>query len=824
MSCKKCKCKVCSCIKNDVPKTAVNGIVQNPNENGIVNVKVPTKTSELINDSGFGQGGGLESNLDYIRVNGDLAPIINKVAQISVPTKTSDIINDSDYTTKSYVDGEVGRVIDINTSGILGSINPSTNTSSLEDGVYRAEVEGTYPNASNIVVKEGYYTLLRKEIGVWKLESEVEMPMQDLTPLENRITEVENNFEYYTKITEDISNEKSLNFILHAKSAQENGSFNISQNWIGSEILDFKGSDFLDLSGFATISGVPRVVFYTSQSQSQTTKLSHVNHNVAGNISVDIPLGAVSAYVTLVSGAGVGSDLPNSIYNSLFKAKGFTKILGKTLDLSKVAPTERLETEQIKELATNKLYDGTSYPSSNIGVIGDKYFNSSNLRLYIKDVNGWGEGYFLGGENSFEYPSEFTFQPYPIMQQSNGYYHFKGFYNLRDEFAQLYIDTLINYYVDPVNGNNSNNGLTRQTALKTIQYAVMTKGARVLRLLKGNQFYGRTNTFDITADISTSEPLIIIGEEDGVFLAQSDKASQYIWTAEDNVWKAPRSLVDNVFDFNQTTPEGNPLHLIKCESLVECKSTINSFFADASLVYINTSDGNAPTSKFELVLRVLQQYVPSENVPFVYFENITFANSAGGNVLIKNNATTQFNTKVYLFKCKGLGNHLTNNFSIDNIKECWLQDCEAYDAKNDGFNYHTSKLSSGYTPMNVVEINCKGSRFGQNYPNETSSNASTVHEGITIIRMNSVFTYGRGGVVADVDGAKSLNLNVDVRYNYATAGNSASFIIQGTNGMMWLYDCYSKNIYNYSVIANMGAQCKYKDFIHDMPFSGDVIE
>ena len=181
MSCKKCKCKVCSCILNDVPKIAVNGIVQNQNENDVVNIKVPTKTSQLINDSGFGQGGGLESNLDYIRVNGDLAPIINKVAQISVPTKTSDIINDSDYTTKSYVDEGVGRVIDINTSGILGSINPSTNTSSLEDGVYRAEVEGTYPNASNIVVKEGYYTLLRKDNGVWKLESEVKMPTLSLT-------------------------------------------------------------------------------------------------------------------------------------------------------------------------------------------------------------------------------------------------------------------------------------------------------------------------------------------------------------------------------------------------------------------------------------------------------------------------------------------------------------------------------------------------------------------------------------------------------------------------------------------------------------------
>ena len=107
MSCKKCECKVCSCIKNDIPKIAVNEIVQNQNENDVVNIKVPTKTSQLINDSGFVQGEGLESNLDYIRVNGNLVPIINKVAQISVPTKTSDLENNSDFTTNGLLNKEI---------------------------------------------------------------------------------------------------------------------------------------------------------------------------------------------------------------------------------------------------------------------------------------------------------------------------------------------------------------------------------------------------------------------------------------------------------------------------------------------------------------------------------------------------------------------------------------------------------------------------------------------------------------------------------------------------------------------------------------------
>ena len=46
---------------------------------------------------------------------------------------------------------------------VVGSINTTTNTTSLPSGVYHTKTSGTYTNASGIVVKEGYYTLLRKK-------------------------------------------------------------------------------------------------------------------------------------------------------------------------------------------------------------------------------------------------------------------------------------------------------------------------------------------------------------------------------------------------------------------------------------------------------------------------------------------------------------------------------------------------------------------------------------------------------------------------------------------------------------------------------------
>lgn len=60
---------------------------------------------------------------------------------------------------------------------ILGSVLPIDDLANKPDGVYRATISGTY---SSVVVKEGYYTLLRKKDGVWSLESEVKMPSVDI--------------------------------------------------------------------------------------------------------------------------------------------------------------------------------------------------------------------------------------------------------------------------------------------------------------------------------------------------------------------------------------------------------------------------------------------------------------------------------------------------------------------------------------------------------------------------------------------------------------------------------------------------------------------
>ena len=108
-------------------------------------------------------------------------------------------MNSNPYVTKVELGVELDKQnqkIDLKVNnlelGVNGSIDTTTDTTSLPDGVYLTQIPGTYTNAGNIVVKEGYYTLLRKTGDVWSLESEVKMPMQNLDSINSDITALKN--------------------------------------------------------------------------------------------------------------------------------------------------------------------------------------------------------------------------------------------------------------------------------------------------------------------------------------------------------------------------------------------------------------------------------------------------------------------------------------------------------------------------------------------------------------------------------------------------------------------------------------------------------
>lgn len=95
---------------NVIDTVKVNGTALVPDASKAVNVIVPTSTSDLTNDGDgdspfatqeyVGENGG---KIDVIQVNGTAQTITNKTVNITMPTKVSDLTNDSGFQTSANV-------------------------------------------------------------------------------------------------------------------------------------------------------------------------------------------------------------------------------------------------------------------------------------------------------------------------------------------------------------------------------------------------------------------------------------------------------------------------------------------------------------------------------------------------------------------------------------------------------------------------------------------------------------------------------------------------------------------------------------------------
>ena len=123
----------------------VNGVEQ-PNTDGTVNLEVPTKTSDLQNDSGFltdiSGKQDVIPDLDTIRANASKGA----TALQSVPSEyiTETELEDKNYATKKYV---TDKISEASMSG--GYVHPDTHPASMITGLSKVATSGSYTDLSN---------------------------------------------------------------------------------------------------------------------------------------------------------------------------------------------------------------------------------------------------------------------------------------------------------------------------------------------------------------------------------------------------------------------------------------------------------------------------------------------------------------------------------------------------------------------------------------------------------------------------------------------------------------------------------------------------
>lgn len=127
---------------NVIETVKVNGTALTPVSKA-VDVTVPTKTSDLTNDgdgdSNFATEEYVAENggkIDVIKVNGTAQTITNKAVDITVPTKVSDITNDSGFQTSAQVSSAIDTA--------LANGNDPYQTESDVESAIDSKISGVY--------------------------------------------------------------------------------------------------------------------------------------------------------------------------------------------------------------------------------------------------------------------------------------------------------------------------------------------------------------------------------------------------------------------------------------------------------------------------------------------------------------------------------------------------------------------------------------------------------------------------------------------------------------------------------------------------------
>lgn len=372
------------------------------------------------------------------------------------------------------------------------------------------------------------------------------------------------------------------------------------------------------------------------------------------------------------------------------------------------------------------------------------------------------------------------------------------------------------YYVDPVNGNNSNNGTSEGTAFATVfkAYTVAVSGDTIIML---GSIYSRTqfmqgNTIEKSINI-IGKNKVTIGTHD---VLSYTKTAGYTY-----IYQASRTNVYDVVDISL----GEPYPYIKVASLSVCDSTPGTWYHDETILYIHTLDGLIPDNNKILALLSVTQAVTTcttENVR-LYMENLSLFGGATGTLLFKN-SVTYTTPSVYAKNCDFYFAHgdTTNGNAVNILgaQYAFFQGCKAAYAKKDGFNYHAQ---NGRIPK-AIEVNCTGSNNGDNSiaGTENTNNGSTIHDGGQIIRVNSTYYGNMGCNVADVHvGTKALCLGCS---SYRSASQTtdiynSDFGVQQADAKMWLDSCISFDSL-YGLTAFTGTTMYIKNTLFETKLGG----
>ena len=348
----------------------------------------------------------------------------------------------------------------------------------------------------------------------------------------------------------------------------------------------------------------------------------------------------------------------------------------------------------------------------------------------------------------------------------------------------------VTYYVDAVNGDDSNDGLTPLTALAKISTAYAKPDVSCIILKAGIYIAVKNLSQQIIG-----KSIAIKGEPGkDVYICQTSLTTLSAVSGYSGVYSGTRGNCSGVMDLKNKNADGDGILYTNASTLEDVQTTEGTWILTGGSIYIHTIDGRVPDA--DLLLFRSGDNIVAEGSLTLYLENLKVY---GGNSPLRATATAASDhLRVFAKDCEFYYSYTDDNDAVmmQGAEIAIFQNCSAKYAKKDGFNYH---MAQNILPK-AIEIGCVGAYNGNTEDN--NDQGSTIHDGGSAIRVNGVYHDNIGSNVADQGTDTEAWMLGCVAYKSLAEGGQNSNYFTYDDVHHWLQSCVgfgsTTNVYKHN--------------------------
>lgn len=321
------------------------------------------------------------------------------------------------------------------------------------------------------------------------------------------------------------------------------------------------------------------------------------------------------------------------------------------------------------------------------------------------------------------------------------------------------------YYVSKAHGNNNNDGLTINSALKTIRAAMGKADVSIIRVIDGvfnrEEIPLSTITKSVTIEgVDPDNRPIIYG---GANITMT-KTTGYTYTYQETT-----SNVVDVYDSRNLNEYGYLRRYPKVNTIAEVDATPGSYAHISGVLYIHCYDNGVPNNNY--IHRLTDD--GALDISGSYTLGLRNLIIIGGRRALYAHAESDTDVLNVFAEHVDFYNSISNSYDTVMLQGTTLsifKDCKALYSRKDGFNYHAR---NSIIPK-AIEIDCIG-RFN-GVSSNSANQGSTIHDGGKIIRLHGVYTDNYGSNLAEEgEGSESYNIACASFASKATGDQNASY-------------------------------------------------